>query len=194
MMKRGTMNIVRIGAIAGLAGALLFSTMWIAAVLADGHWVLGEETLSELGGDRPGRLFFNAGVILEGVLGLLFAIGLWRALPRTLVASSGFIVLLLAGISLVGVGVFPITTGAYHTVASYAFFGLSLVAILLLLVPIWKSETFGPIPGAVTGAAVVISLLFLSFTSVPLAEAVAVICLLIWSLILAIKMLLPRGT
>ncbi|MBM4237551.1 MAG: DUF998 domain-containing protein, partial [Euryarchaeota archaeon] len=153
-----------------------------------------EETLSELGGDRAGRMYFNSGVIVEGILGLIFAIGLWRALPRTLGASAGFIVLLLAGISLVGVGIFPITTGLYHTVASYAFFGLSLLAILLFLVPIWKSRTFGPVPGVITGAAVVISLLFLFLTSVPLAEAVAVICLMVWSSVLAVRMLLSgRG-
>jgi hypothetical membrane protein len=73
---------VRFGAICGLIGALFFSVMWIVAVFVDGNWIMGKETLSELGGNRPGAFFFNSGVIVEGILGLFYGLGLLHAVRK----------------------------------------------------------------------------------------------------------------
>ncbi len=180
---------ISIAAIAGLLGAAFFSIMWITAVIVDGHWVLGEQTLSELGGNRPGSIYFNSGVILEGALSLMLALGLWRAMTRSTMQTIGGLVLACAAFFLILVGVFPITTGLPHTIASFGFFGLALLATILLARPLWNERRFGPFAGTVTIIAVVVSLLFLAFTSIELTEAVSVICLLAWSSVISVMML-----
>jgi hypothetical membrane protein len=180
---------VRFGAICGLIGALFFSVMWIVAVFVDGNWIMGKETLSELGGNRPGALFFNSGVIVEGILGLFYGLGLLHAVRKGILQRTGITILLMASFALIMIGVFPITTGFAHGIASYAFFGMSLVAMSFMVYPLWTEARFGPNVGIATLSSVTVSLAFLFATTVPLAEAVAVICLLIWSSLISILML-----
>jgi hypothetical membrane protein len=188
-MRENSNPWVMVGAIAGLVGAGLFSFMWIIAVIVDGHWVFGEQTLSELGGNRPGAFFFNSGVILEGVLALVFTVGLSHAMEKRVLQRAGNLLLFMASCALVLVGLFPITTGPPHGAASYAFFGLALVATLLLVQPLWTEGGFGPVTSIVTLGAVIVSLAFLVLTNVPLTEAMGVICLLAWSSLLSMVML-----
>jgi hypothetical membrane protein len=182
-------NLIRTTAIIGLLGAILFALLWTSAVIVDGNWVLGEETLSELGGDRPGRLYFNTGVIAMGIMGLLFAVGLFLILKEDLLGRIGTSVLFVGAVALIGVGIFPITTGECHTFFSYAFFGLMLATLLLLALPIWRESRLGPVGGIVTVGALATSLVFLFASSIPLTEAVAVICLLIWTVTISILIL-----
>ncbi|MCQ5376222.1 MAG: DUF998 domain-containing protein, partial [Methanomassiliicoccales archaeon] len=153
---------------------------------------LGEQTLSELGGNRPGRIFFNTGVILEALLSIVFVFGLRYTLSNDNLGKAGSVVFFLAAVSLLAVGIFPITTGVYHTVASYSFFGLSLIALIILIRPLQLSRVFGAIFSIVTIVAILISLGFLFLTNIPTAEAVAVICLLFWSSIISIRMLTAK--
>jgi len=179
-------------ALAGLLGALMFAFMWSAAVVVDGHWILGQETLSELGGDRPGRVFFNAGVITEGILALLFSTGIYRLMKSDHLGRLGSIILFAGSVALIGVGVFPITAGMPHTVATYAFFGLILVALIVLIIPILYHPVLGEKGGILTIASLILSLTFLFTASLPLTEAVAVTCLLIWSSIISLLIILNR--
>lgn len=177
-------------ALIGFIGAVVFSLMWTLAVLVDGSWVFGEETLSELGGDRPGRIYFNSGVIITGIMGLIFAIGLYVLMDGKFLGRIGAVVAMMGAIALIGVGIFPITTGAYHTFFSYAFFGIILVSLLLLAYPIWKEERLGPLAGLLTISALAVSLAFLFTSSIPLTEAIAVICLLIWMVVISTLILI----
>lgn len=178
-------KLIRTTAIIGLIGAIFFALLWTSAVIVDGNWILGEETLSELGGDRPGKVYFNTGVIVMGIMGLLFAYGLYLILKGDLIGRIGSSVLFMGAVALIGVGIFPITTGDYHTFFSYAFFGLMLITMFILALPIWRESRLGPVGGLVTVGALAISLVFLFTSSIPLTEAVAVICLLIWTVTLS---------
>jgi len=167
-------------AMMGLVGALIFSYLWVAAVLVDGNWIMGVETLSELGGDRRGSFLFNTGVITMGFAGLAFSSGLYLCLGSPL-KGSGSIVLMVGSVALIGVGIFPITAGDPHTFFSYLFFGLMLFSLAMLVWPLSREPRIGSLGGAVTLGSIVVSLGFLFNSSVPMTEAVAVICLLIWS-------------
>jgi len=134
-------------------------------------------------------LFFNSGVITEGFLCLFYGLGLLHAIRKGILQRAGIAILLIASFALIMVGVFPITTGFAHGIASYSFFGMSLLAILILVYPLWKEDRFGPNVGIVTLGSAIVSLAFLFATTVPLAEVVAVICLLIWSSLISILML-----
>ncbi len=191
-MVRGREELIRDCAMLGLLGALVFACLWTTAVAFDGNWILGEDTLSELGGDRGGRFFFNTGVLTMGIAGLAFSIGLCMVLGSPL-RGAGAIILFVGAMALIGVGAFPINTGEPHTFFSYLFFGLMLFSMAMLAFPVWKNPQIGALGGAITVMSLGISLAFLFVSSVPLAEAVAVICLLIWTIIVS-SLILVRSS
>ncbi|MFP4170782.1 MAG: DUF998 domain-containing protein [Methanomassiliicoccales archaeon] len=181
---------ILLAAVFGVTGVLTFSYLWSLAVVADGNWILGEETLSELGGDRAGRAAFNLGAMATGVLAFLFSTGFMAAQPSKWSYRAGPAIVLVGSVALFAVGLFPITTGSYHTVASYSFFGVMLLGLLALVGPLWKNPYFGKVGSLTTIVGVIIPLSFLVTTPLPLAEAVAVICLMAWMAVMSIQMAL----
>lgn len=186
----------RIGAWTGIAGAVAFGLLWTAAVIADGSWTFGEDTLSELGRmGGGGRDLFNSAVILASILWIPFALGLYSVLHRGWSARVGGALFLISAFSLLAIGLFPIDSGTPHTIASWSFFIGALVSLMILALPVMRTEIFGRAGLVPTLAAPLISLSFLALTSVPLAEAVAVMCLMGWALIMSALILLhvPRS-
>jgi hypothetical membrane protein len=184
----------RVGAIAGLAGALLFALFWMAAVQADGSWLFGENTLSELARTTGGgRDLFNAGVIVAALLWIPFALALIRCLPKEPFSRAGGMLFLLSAFALLAIGLFPIDTGAPHTVASWTFFAASMISLLLMIGPIGRSEVFGRIGIVPTIIAPLLSLGLLVLTSIPFAEAVAVVSLIAWASVISMLMLTNYG-
>lgn len=180
----------RLGAICGIIGSITFAALWIGAAYLDGHWVLGQMTLSELGDrSRPGALLFNAGAIFAGIMSLAFSAGLYRVLSASVLGRLGTIVLGLASLFLIGVGVFPIDTGTPHTIVSIAFFTLGAIAMALLVVPAWRSHVLHRGGGLVTLVLLLVSLTGLATLSLPAAEALSVGCLLLWSVLISIRVL-----
>ncbi|TFG55673.1 MAG: DUF998 domain-containing protein [Methanomassiliicoccus sp.] len=131
------------GALAGIIGAVAFSTLWSLAIITDGHWIFGVETLSELGGHRPGRCFFNTGLIVMGLLSLPFGAVLYRKFEHIALGKISTGAFVLAAISLVGIGVFPINTGTPHTFFSWVFFSTVIISQTIMLRPIWMSPRLG---------------------------------------------------
>jgi hypothetical membrane protein len=178
------------GAIAGIIGSLEFAVMWTLAVTVDGHWIIGSMTLSELGGDRPGRWFFNIGVIVAGVLFAILIVGLERTLPRGLLTRIGASLSFAGSAFLVAIGVFPITTGDPHTIASWGFFVLMLVGMLLMARGIRHYGGLGIIAAIITVGVVVLGASLLIISSIPVAEAATVIALISWGFLLSIRLLM----
>lgn len=182
---------IRAGAVAGVALSLFFSFMWTAAVIVNGHWTLGEDTLSELGGGGPSGWIFNSAVIIAGLLGLLFTQGLWNRLRQFTLSWVGCFILANATVDLMLVGVYPIDT-APHGVVSWYFFVTAMIAALLLLMPIRKWVGAKGAPFVLTVAILVISIACVILTPIPFAEAVAVSSLMAWIFVLGIWMLRER--
>ena len=185
----------RIGAWAGITGTMAFGLLWTAAVIADGSWAFGEDTLSELGRmDGGGRDIFNSAVILASILWMIFTLGLYSILQRRWSTRVGGALFFISAFSLLGIGIFPIDSGTPHTVASWSFFIGALVSLLILALPVSQTECFGRLGLVPTLVAPLISLSFLIWTTVPLAEAVAVMCLMAWAVIMSALILLhvPR--
>ncbi|MDD1769690.1 MAG: DUF998 domain-containing protein, partial [Methanomassiliicoccales archaeon] len=118
-----------IGGAAGLVLPIFFAVMWTLAAVVNGHWVLGRDTLSELGGQVPSRWIFNVAVIVSGVLGIDFSFRLFVKFADSRLGRAGSVVLAIASIGLVSVGVFPIDTGQPHTIASVFFFTVVALSV-----------------------------------------------------------------
>ena len=89
--------------------------------------------LSVLGVKGSATTLFNFGLILTGVLSLIFAIGLGKnPLSRRLLGQLGVASLVLGSVALSAMGAFPRTTGLPHNLASLAFFLFIPLAISLI--------------------------------------------------------------
>jgi hypothetical membrane protein len=97
--------------------------------------------------------------------------------------------LALAGIFLMGVGIFTENAGETHWIVSISFFFLALIATTLLSYPLFRSTAMGPWSGQFTAAIVLICVAFVALYGMgPLAETVAVLLIAIWSLAMAWKL------
>jgi len=172
-------------------GAILpffFAPMWILAVIVNGNWTLGGDTLSELGGQVPSRWIFNSAVMISGAMGVVFSIALYRRLRSKPFGKAGGVIMAIASICLISVGVFPIDTGTPHTIASVAFFGLAAISALVLELPISRCVGIAGIPSLVTISILAISFICLALTPLPFAEAVATSGLMVWVLSMSVWM------
>jgi hypothetical membrane protein len=185
LLKR---RLIMIGGVAGIVLPIFFGAMWFAAVVVNGHWVLGEHTLSELGGQVPSRVIFNTAAIISGLLGIDFCIGLMAHFAPSGSGIAGSALLATASFGLIMVGIFPIDTGESHTLATAFFFGFAALAVLTLAYPVHRWVGTKGAPFIVLIAALVLSIISIALTPIPFAEAVTVASLLALSLTLGIRM------
>ncbi len=182
-------RLIIIGAIVGVALPIFFGIMWAAAVIVNDHWVLGEHTLSELGGDVPSRWIFNIAVIVGGLMGIDFSIGLIARLAPSKTGRAGGALLAVSSIGLVTVGLFPIDTGESHSLATIFFFGFAGLAAFVLLYPVYKWVGAKGAPFIVLVAAIALSLASVVLTPLPFAEAVTVASLMAMVLTMSLQII-----
>ncbi len=103
-----------------VAAAQFFLWMLIAVSTYPGYSVSGNY-ISDLGVGST-AIIFNTSIIVLGVMSLVAAVLLRKYSAAVLVT------LVLAGIGAIGVGVFPETTGAYHTYSSLVVFLFGSIA------------------------------------------------------------------
>lgn len=176
-----------------MAGAAVFAVLWVSAVSLDGSWTFGEDTLSELGRmGGGGRDLFNSGVIVSALIWIPFALALYRSLGISISTRFACALFLLAALALLCIGLFPIDSGTPHTIASWTFFIVAMCSLLVMSRSVRDSEVYGRVGFALTLIAPLLSLGLLALTSVPLAEAVAVVGLMVWASIMSSLMLLNQ--
>ena len=178
----------RAGSWCGLAGSSIFLIAWATAIAATPGYSFGGQWVSDLG-VGAGASFFNAGVIVAGILSIPFALTLAIVLRPSRLGIAGSMSLALAGIFLAGVGIFTENAGETHWFVSISFFSLALLATVLLSYPLYRSDAMGPWSGRVTAAIVLIGAAFVALYGMgALAETVAVLLIAIWSLAIAWKL------
>ena len=178
----------RAGSWCGLAGSSIFLMAWVIAIATSPGYNFGGQWVSDLG-VGAGASFFNAGVIVAGILSIPFAITLAIVLRPSRLGIAGSMSLVLAGVFLAGVGIITEDAGETHWIVSISFFSLTLLATVLLSYPLSRSVTMGPWSGQFTAAIVLIGVGFVALYGMgPLAETVAVLLIAIWSLAIAWKL------
>jgi hypothetical membrane protein len=190
-------ELIKWGSLAGIAGAVTFSLLWAAAIIADGHWLFGIETLSELGGHRPGRYYFNIGVMVMGILSIPFGMALHQQLTQKRLGRISTMIFIVAAVLLIGVGVFPIDTGAPHTFFSWGFFITIITTMTLMLHPYRCDMKLCRLGFATTAVVVLIGygtilLVSLDLMELALSEALIVMGLNIWVVITGVLLLRTR--
>lgn len=98
-----------------------------------------DNCLSDLGESNAAAIF-NNGLIVGGVMGMVFAIGLYKSgFFKSKLGHLGLIFFFLGVIALFAIGTFPITTGSLHAYAAFAFFICAPLSMLMGGVSIFGS-------------------------------------------------------
>ena len=122
----------RISGACGIASQVVILTALLVTVSRSPWFSWTENDISVLGVEGSATAIFNSGLILTGVIGLVFAIGLGRDLLSSRPGRWGAVSLILGSLSLSAVGIFPRTIDLPHDIASVAFFIFIILAILLV--------------------------------------------------------------
>ncbi|HXX87787.1 MAG TPA: DUF998 domain-containing protein [Candidatus Acidoferrum sp.] len=103
-----------------------------------GQFSWTENALSDLG-VKSGLVapIFNLGIVVSGVLTVVFAAGLYEFFHQETVGRIGSFILGLAALALMSIGIFPENvkpTHYYSSVAFFAFFPISMLAFAVAFI------------------------------------------------------------
>ena len=184
-LKRAT-----IWRLCGLVGAMVFLLLYFVAMSLDSVYVFGENYLSDLG-VREGAWAFNSGLIIAGILYVLFSLfGLGPELGRDILGRLGTGMMVLSALLLVSIGIFTENAGDVHGVVSYAFFLETLVTIAVVDVAFFKTRTLGLFGPVVSTASLIFGLCLLPFGGTPLVETLAVFVIIVWGVLVSVRLAL----
>lgn len=179
--------------IAAICGAFIFAIAWIVAACGDLSWMVGEDTLSVLGVSdvQVSADAFNYGCMVTGVLFAIFGLGKFAFETKCNRASGAMI--LIAGIALIGVGIFTkdYGNGNPHLIVAYAFFLFLVISAVLSGIGDYNEKK--TIPLAVTVVLFTTALITFAIQPLAMAEAVTVVCALIWAVVQGTKLAMSKA-
>lgn len=111
---------------------MAFSCILLSITFApDFSWT--DNALSDLGVmPNPTAILFNSGLIISGILGIAFALGLFSVLKGKSVGRAGTLLFLIDCLALAAIGAFSENTGHMHFYVSVAFFALFPFSMFLM--------------------------------------------------------------
>ena len=177
--------------LAGLCGILIPFVFLISILIAmiNSPWFKWtNNALSDMGAEGLSAFFFNNGLIFAGLLALIFSIGLIKILS---IRIGGYIIA-ISSLSLIGVGIFPITIFDLHYIVSAIFF-ITLTIGLLILGLTMKQYDFDKSMGNV--AIVFAFIAFISpvslyfFNGIAIPEIIICFFVFLWYMIYGIKII-----
>ena len=122
----------KIAGICGIASQIIALTM-ILVITNNSPWFSWTEyNISVLGVEGSMKMLFNSGLILTGLLSLIFAFGLRKNLLSSRPGQYGVISLIVGSLGIAATGIFPRSIDLPHDVASVFFFLFVILAFLLI--------------------------------------------------------------
>lgn len=188
-------NWLKISGICGILTPIVAFTCILLAINYSPEFSWTENALSDLGVQEGVTApLFNYGLIISGILTLIFASELFIFLSDKLSGRIGAFILILDAFALTAIGIFPENAKPMHYYASVAFFVLLPIAAFVigatfLLMAKVKMGLFTFLAAIVAAAVWIIqfSIRFVSGVAIP--EAVSALSASMWSIVLGFKML-----
>ena len=116
----------------GITSQVVGLTVLLVAIHRSPWFNWTESDISFLGDRGSATMLFNWGLILTGVLSLIFAIGLGQSLLLSRLGQLGMVSLILGSMAISALGIFPRNIDLPHDLASIAFFIFVALALLLI--------------------------------------------------------------
>jgi len=167
----------------GIAAAITFIILFVAALFLYNGYSIFTNYLSDLGVNSSTSFLFNNSLIITGFLGFLFSIGLSRMFQKEKMGYVGSLLFMVACISLTLVGVFPSSYNFLHSLFAGIFFTLAAVSLILIGL---QMRNYSKNLGILSVAAGVPPLVFI-LTVVPFTEHIAVFSILAWTIIFCVS-------
>lgn len=182
--KSGT---IKLAGICGILAPFILFTSILFAVSCSPWFKWTNNALSDLGVEGVSASVFNNGLIFGGILAFIFTVGLAKILSN----KTGAYLLAIGALSLVGVGLVPITMYVLHYIVSAAFFVLLTIGLLIIGITLKRNkfdQSMGDI-AIVFALLASISPLTLSFSN-GIAVPETIICFLafLWCMSYGVKM------
>jgi hypothetical membrane protein len=181
--------------VAGMCGMFLpvviFTSLGLS--IASSPWFIWtQHALSDFGIQENTALLFNYGMIIGGILALIFSFGLMKILSNKL----GACILALSSLALIGIGVFPETIFALHFLTSASFF--ILLAIALLIIGLTSTQNsfernIGLLALVLVFIAICSTVFLFHFDGIAITEAFSCFPAFIWCSIVGMKMTRVSG-
>ena len=177
--------------IAGLCGLLLPIVVFTSIAIAMSHspWFdWSRHALSDLGIHEMSAIFFNSGMIIAGILIFIFALGLIKILSNKI----GGYLLLLASLSLIGIGIFPESVYTAHFIVSASFFILlafSLISIGITLKKNKFEQRMSLLAFLFAIIALLSTLFLIPWKGIAIPESLSCFPAFVWCMVYGIKML-----
>jgi len=116
----------------------------LSAVTFWSQFSWADNALSDLG-VQPGitAIVFNVGLVVSGLLFLVFAAGLFMLMRRQVLGKVGAVIFALSCIALIGIGVFNESYSPTHYQVSVAFFVLFPISLFVLSAALWRLRQRG---------------------------------------------------
>ena len=183
----------KLGAISGLIAGVSFVVLYTVAMSLDSEYVFGKNYLSDLG-VREGAWAFNSGLIIAGMLFLIFdVLSIKPILGKRSLDGAALAMLVIGAGFLILIGIFTEDAGDLHGIVSYGFFLSMMVALGLVTVCMYRTRSLGRLGFAVPLVIFIIGLSLLPMGGDPLSETIAVLGLLSWGFITSGAVLLKES-
>jgi hypothetical membrane protein len=184
---RGQYGITRVAGICGIFIPVVIFTCLGLSIASSPWFTWTQHALSDLGIQANTAALFNYGMILGGILTLVFSLGLIKILSNKI----GAYLLLVSSVALIGIGLFPETFFALHFITSASFFVLLTIALLIIGLTIKQS----PFERSMGSLAFVFALIAIGSTfflfhmdGIALTEAFSCFPAFVWCLVVGVKM------
>ena len=180
-------GITRIAGICGIFIPIVIFACLGFSIVSSPWFSWTQHALSDLGIQQNTAAVFNYGLILGGILALIFSLGLIQILSNKI----GAYLLAFSSLALIGIGVFPETIFVLHFFTSASFFVLLTIALLIIGLTSKKNSfehkigTFALLLALIA----ISSIVFLfHFEGIAIAEAFSCFPAFVWCSIVGIQM------
>jgi hypothetical membrane protein len=193
-LKTGNALWLRLSAACGVLSPVVAFTCISLAINSAAEFSWAEDALSDLGVmSGITAPIFNFGLIVSGLLGFVFALGVFAYLGESVVSRAGAFVLVLAMAALTAIGVFSENVRPVHYLVSVAFFVFLPISMLIFTGAFWLREqvrmaTFTLVATFAAAAPWVLLLLVQYVSGVAVPEAASGLVAAVWAVVVAYNM------
>ncbi len=124
--------LTRVSGACGIASPLVGLTAILVAISNSPWFSWAEDDISILGVEGSTTALFNWGLILTGLLSLIFVIGLRKNLLSSRLGQLGVVSLLLGSVALSATGILPRSIDVPHDIVSIGAYACGALALLLI--------------------------------------------------------------
>lgn len=194
-MNQRTAIWLRMSGICGIVTPIVAFAFISLAIVLYPQFSWTANALSDLGVVAGATaILFNFGLMISGVLALLFASGLFIVFRERMLGRIGAFVFVLGALALVAIGVFPENVKPMHYYASVTFFvllpiSMFIVSVAFLFVARLKIGVFTFLTATFSVAVWVVQFSTRFVSGVAIPETLSALSATMWSVVLGFKMI-----